>query len=135
MPPGRPLEWRARRRRPEHVLELGLVFLVFGGLAVASAVLVLVPPGVLMAVGVGLAALALLGGSAAGVVYHVMLHRHLAPRGALPRGWWLSPTRYHEQLTEAERPSVRRWFVAGAVGWVLTIVGSLLAAVGAIRGG
>jgi len=53
--------------------------------------------------------------------------------GALPRWWWVRPAALHPRLSAAARPRVMRWFVLGAVGFGLAILGCLLAGVGALR--
>lgn len=58
--------------------------------------------------------------------YHVLLWRHLAPRGRLERGWIWNPVRQHAHLTPAERDRVLPWFYAGAAGWGATMFGCAL---------
>lgn len=59
-------------------------------------------------------------GAIAGLGYHVVLHRTLAP---LPRGWWWSPTRLHGRLSPDQRRRVMPWFVVGAAGFVGSLLG------------
>jgi len=81
----------------------------------------------------GGAALLLIGGLVglpAGLYYHVVLRRHLARRGALPQRWWVQPTQYHPQFEDWERRQMMPYFRAGAVGFVVMMLGCLVAALG-----
>jgi hypothetical protein len=62
-------------------------------------------------------------GVPSGVAYHVALHRALATRGALPRGWLMHPLDLHDRLMPAERPLVLGLCYAGATGFVVICVG------------
>jgi hypothetical protein len=62
-----------------------------------------------------------------GLYYHIVLYRVLHPRGKLPPGWWISPSQYHVHLSKEEARRVRRWFFLGGMGFLLCIVGGLLA--------
>ncbi|HUK55549.1 MAG TPA: hypothetical protein VLY20_02715 [Nitrospiria bacterium] len=66
-------------------------------------------------------------GIPAGLYYHVVLYRLLHPRGQLPSGWWISPVQYHVYLTAEETRRVRRWFFLGGFGFLLCILGGILA--------
>ncbi|MET0285581.1 MAG: hypothetical protein ABW352_13960 [Polyangiales bacterium] len=80
-----------------------------------------------LAVGsLGLVALGSLFGLPCGLWYHVVLRRELLARGPLPRGWLWQPTHQHALLDEPARQRVRRWFVLGAVGFVVIVLGALL---------
>ena len=81
---------------------------------VAVAVLLALPPMLGIRVAVAFVLVSFVIGVVAGLGYHVMLHRTLAP---LPRGWWWNPTRLHERLAEEARPRVLSWFVVGAAGF------------------
>jgi hypothetical protein len=72
-------------------------------------------------------------GAVAGLVYHVVLHRSLAPRGALPRGWYWHPTDHHDKLDPAQRIRVLPWFVLGAAGFVGSIFGCLVVVTAVVR--
>jgi hypothetical protein len=72
-------------------------------------------------------------GVPAGVYYHVLLHRALAPRGLLPKGWLWSPLRYHVHLHDAERGRVLFYCYAGGVGFGLIVLGGALALFGLLH--
>jgi hypothetical protein len=103
--------------------------LVAGGL-VATLVLWSLPSMLGVWVGGGLALGSLVAGGLAGLVYHVRLHRALAP---LPAGWWWNPTRLHGQLDDAQRRRVMPWFFAGACGFVGAMAGSIAFLSAALR--
>lgn len=69
--------------------------------------------------------LGVMGSFVAGMGYHWALYRALGPRGALPRGWWWSPTRLHPMLRGSERNAVMPWFYAGAASFVLVVLGAI----------
>jgi hypothetical protein len=92
-------------------------------LAGAGWAALLLPWQVIAATGAVCAALGLLFGVPSGVYYHVQLHAQLAPRGLLPARWWWSPVRFHRHLLEGERGRVMPWFYAGAIGFVLIVLG------------
>jgi hypothetical protein len=83
----------------------------------------------LVLLGVGLAV-----GVPAGLYYHVLLYRFLAPRAQLPPRWWLAPNRLHRALEAHELKVVRRWFIAGAIGFGVSVLGCAVAAIGAVKG-
>lgn len=102
------------------------------------AVLVLisfVPPPVALTVGLALTAGGLFIGVPAGVLYHVRLHRVLAPRAELSADWLWKPTANHERLADHERIWVLWPFAVGAVGATASVVGAIVFAAAAIRGG
>ncbi|MEY4580264.1 MAG: hypothetical protein RL701_4967 [Pseudomonadota bacterium] len=72
-------------------------------------------------------------GVAAGAYYHVLLYRALARRGPVPRGFIWSPTRYHGALQLDELRPILPWFRAGALGFMLIILGSVLLAFALLR--
>lgn len=84
-------------------------------------------------VGGAIALGSLLVGAVAGLVYHVALHRSLAPRGALRRGWFWHPTDYHGELDASQRVRVLPWFVVGAAGFVGSIFGCLVVVTAVVR--
>ncbi len=69
-----------------------------------------------------------------GFYYHVVLYRLLHHRDQLPPGWWISPSQYHVHLTEEEGRRVRRWFFLGGLGFLLCIVGGMMALSGMVFG-
>ena len=102
------------------VIGVALVLLVFasgGGFAHAE---------LLLGAGVVVLALGLIVGVAAGLVYHVVLFRVLAPLGVLRRGWWWRPTSMHVHLSPPLRQRVMPWFHAGAAGFFVALAGCAL---------
>lgn len=102
------------------------------------AVLVLVsfvPPAIALVIGLGLTAGGLVVGVPAGALYHVRLHRVLAPRDELSADWLWKPTANHERLEEHERVWVLWPFAIGAIGATASVVGAIVFAAAAIRGG
>lgn len=76
----------------------------------------------------------LLEGVPTGFYYHVVLYRTLKGRGKLPAGWWWSPSRFHVHLAPEEFRVVRKWFFLGGIGFLLCIIGGLMAMAGMIQG-
>lgn len=105
------------------MLELAVVFGVALVLIVVAAGGGFPYAGLLLGAGAVTVALGLLVGVAAGIVYHAVLFRALAPTGALPPGWWWRPTILHPRLTPAQRRRVLPWFYAGAAGFLVTLAG------------
>lgn len=108
------------------VVELLIVLTLVVGLVAATIVAwtSLLTAGAL-AIGAGL-----LFGVPMGFWYHVVLAKALfAAKAHTPR-WWLRPVALHERLDEAGRRRVMPWFYAGAVGFVVTVVGLALFALG-----
>jgi len=73
-------------------------------------------------------------GIPSGLYYHMLLYRALRGRGEIPAGWWISPSRYHVRLSDAEKRLVLRWFFLGGLGFLLCITGGILAISGMIFG-
>jgi hypothetical protein len=115
-----------------HVLEvlLAAVLLVVLGAAVAAALLL--PWEVLLVVGFSSVAVGLLVGLPTGFVYHLKLRACLLRTPPLPRRWWLSPTRLHDRLAEAERGSVLAWCYWGAAGFFSCLFGAAVIVLGLI---
>jgi hypothetical protein len=105
--------------------ELGIVV---GCLAMLAAVSL--PPGLGLRLGAATTVVSLALGVVAGFVYHVRLHRELAP---LPARWWWSPTALHGRLAQAQRARVIPWFVAGAAGFVGSLLGCAIFLSAALR--
>jgi hypothetical protein len=61
-----------------------------------------------------------------GVVYHLVLHRELKRLSALEPGWIWRPTSFHGALDEPGVARIRPWFLAGAFGFLLIMVGGAL---------
>ena len=84
----------------------------------------------LLLVGAVVTAVGLAFGVATGFWYHVALARALSPMNALTPRWWLRPVPLHARLDAAGRERVLPWFYAGAVGFVVTVAGMALIALG-----
>lgn len=72
-------------------------------------------------------------GVAAGVYYHLALYHCLAKRGPVSWAFLWNPTRYHTLLSPEELRRVMPWFVIGAGGFGLILVGSALLMLGLLR--
>jgi len=103
----------------ETVLVLGLLLLLAG----AGWAAVLFEWQAIALAGVACAACGLAFGVPAGLYYHVLLYRSLAPRGMLPRGWYWHPMRYHQHLQERQRPRVNAFLYTGGAGFALIVLG------------
>lgn len=88
-------------------------------------------------VGLTLVAAGALGSVVMGIFYHFTLWRTLGPRSKLPPGWYWSPSSYHGSLTADERLRVLPWFYAGALGFIMVVIGAatVLMAVRGAHGG
>jgi hypothetical protein len=79
------------------------------------------------------ASLGLIGGGAAGLIYHLALHKALLRLKGHTRGWLWSPVSRHADLDEIGRRAVLPWFRLGAAGFVLCLAGIGLLAVAVLR--
>lgn len=68
------------------------------------------------------------------VAYHVLLYRALEPTGELSPRWIWAPMREHPKLGDEQRGRVLPWFYAGALGWLVVVVGCGLLALAAYVG-
>ncbi|MEK6683574.1 MAG: hypothetical protein AABY46_02840 [Nitrospirota bacterium] len=110
------------------MLELTMVVLmVTAVLAVQWMMQVSFSASTLTVLGLTVMAAGIIEGIPTGLYYHIVLYRLLRPRGQLPPGWWISPSQYHVHLTEEEGRRVRRWFFIGGLGFLLCMVGGILA--------
>lgn len=100
------------------------------GLVAAIFVVAVVPWWWLLAAGAVTTAVGLAFGVSTGFWYHVALARALAPAGALTPRWWLRPVPLNARLDDTGRQRVMPWFYAGAVGFVITVAGIGLIALG-----
>jgi hypothetical protein len=115
------------------VIEIVFVLVLIAGLIGGAALVVRAPWDWLFGGGGAMVVLGMAFGVPLGFWYHVRLYRALRPRGPLPKTWWINPSRLHARLSDEERRAVMRPFYAGAVGWVLAVVGCALCAYGAFR--
>jgi hypothetical protein len=117
------------------MLELTLVILTVTVLvAVQWMMQVSFSASTLTEIGLFILAAGIIEGIPTGFYYHVVLYRLLHRRGRLPAGWWISPSQYHVHLTEEEGRQVRRWFFLGGLGFLLCIVGGMMALSGMVYG-
>ncbi len=68
-----------------------------------------------------------------GLLYHVALARSLRRVDALPAGWYWRPTQLHGRLPHADRRWVLGWCGAGALGFVIAVLGCVVTAIGVLR--
>ena len=94
----------------------------------------LIPWTAMLVVGAVTLAAGLVFGVATGFWYHVELARGVSAKTTLPARWWLRPVELHEWLDPASHRRVMPWFYAGAVGFVITVVGLVLIALGLAGG-
>lgn len=80
-----------------------------------------------------LVGLGLVVGLPTGWRYHVMLHRTLGARGELPHRWWWNPTVHHHKMTDDDRMVVMPWFLAGASGMGLILLGGAIGFTALVR--
>ena len=107
--------------------------LVLGGLVaigLIALITVTVTPPVMVGLGFMTLVAGLLVGVPTGAWYHVVLYRTLARRMTLPRRWWRKPVDLHPLLTPQEYQGVRPWFLIGAAGFLLCLVGGIAAIAG-----
>jgi len=110
-----------------------VVLAVVGLLVVLGSMAVLLSLETLVLVGVVCVATGFMLGVPAGTYYHVLLYRCLAARGGVPRDFFWHPTRYHAGLPQAESRKFMPWFVAGAVGFMLILLGCSIVMLGVMR--
>jgi hypothetical protein len=99
--------------------------LLLVGLALAA---IFVPLSVLASSSLSLLAFGFLVGMPAGLGYHVVLRRELLRVGPLPRHWYFRPQTHHKLLDARAVRRLRPWFLVGASGFLLILVGFGLAA-------
>ncbi len=108
------------------MLELLIVVALVAGVVVAA----VIPWSSLLVLGAVTTAAGLAFGVTTGLWYHIALARALSAASALTPRWWLRPVPLHERLDAAGRRVVMPWFYAGAVGFVVTVVGIALILIG-----
>lgn len=104
------------------MFELLIVF----ALLICVVVVAMVPWPSLLMTGVVTTGAGLVFGLTTGLWYHIALGRALSAASALTPRWWWRPVPLHERLDAAALRSVMPWFYAGAVGFVVTVVGTVL---------
>jgi hypothetical protein len=113
----------------EALVVLGVV----GLLVTLGLMAVLLPIETLVLAGAACIVIGFLLGVPAGTYYHVKLYRCLAARGGVPQDFFWHPTRYHEALPRAESRKFMPWFIAGAVGFILILLGCSIVMLGVLR--
>jgi hypothetical protein len=99
--------------------------ILLAGLALTA---IFVPLQVLAGFALALMAVGFVLGMPAGLGYHVVLRRELLRVGPLPHRWYWSPQSHHHLLDASALGRLRPWFVVGAGGFLLIIIGFALAA-------
>lgn len=112
------------------MLEIALVLVTLLGVALLGVMTTILTPHLMTELGLWVLAAGLLAGVPTGFWYHVVLYRSLARRITLPARWWLSPVALHPHLTGDEAARIRPWFLAGGLGFALSLAGGLAAMAG-----
>jgi len=115
------------------LLESLMVLMVLAAMVAAGLAVLTISAGLLLSAGFICAALGVLFGVPAGLWYHLRLREALLHRPPLPDKWWLHPTRYRPDLEPSERKRVFPWFYLGAAGFMVSMLGALLAMLGVLR--
>ena len=110
-----------------------IVFFVVSALLVLGIMTVVLPLEMLVVIGTACVATGLLLGVPAGAYYHVRLYRCLAARGEVPRDFFWHPTRYHAAIPPAESRAFMPWFMLGAAGFGLIMLGCSIVMLGVLR--
>lgn len=82
----------------------------------------------LLLAGLALGVLGLVASTVAGLVYHLRLRAVLARRGPLPRRWWWSPSRFHAELSAADRREFLPWWRGGGAAFGVCLLGLVMIA-------
>ncbi|MBI4509742.1 MAG: hypothetical protein HY698_08890 [Deltaproteobacteria bacterium] len=115
------------------MIELVFAFLIVLFLVAVSLLGTAMSGDTLLSVGFVVAVAGLLIGVPTGLLYHVRLRRALMRKGGVQSRWWLFPTAFHGRLDPELRASVMPWFYAGATAFFISVVGCVIAALGALR--
>lgn len=83
--------------------------------------------------GLAVAVVFLLLGTVAGALYHRRLHQALCARDALPKRWWIEPTKLHGDLTDDERGRTMPAFYVGAAAFGACVLGCVAMVSGLVR--
>jgi hypothetical protein len=114
------------------MLEMALVLVVLVAAGVIGLGAPVLGPPLIIELGLGMLLVGLVVGLMTGFWYHVVLYRTLAPKMALPRKWWLAPSRLHDHLSDTEQDRVRPWYRIGGLGFALCVGGGLVAIAGSL---
>ena len=113
------------------------ILLVLGALVAVGALGVLatvLTPALMTELGLWILLGGLVTGVPAGLWYHVVLYRTLARKMPLPATWWLAPVALHPHLAPHEYTPIKPWFMLGALGFTLSLVGGIAAIAGVLVG-
>jgi len=114
------------------LLEAWIAFGLLAALGGCAAALAVAPDALLIG-GFWIAAAGLAFGVPTGFAYHLALRHSLRTAGRLPARWWLHPTALHGELPREDRARVLAWCAAGAAGFVVSVLGCALVALGTLR--
>jgi hypothetical protein len=112
--------------------ELLIAVAILAALGVLAALLTVAPATLLIA-GFWIAVAGLAFGGPTGAIYHVALRNALLGAERLPARWWQQPPALHDAIPDAARSRVLGWCYAGALGFLVTVAGCALVAIGAFR--
>jgi hypothetical protein len=115
------------------MVESLVVLAVVVGLVVIGLMVALLPIEGMLIAGVACMALGFGLGVPAGVYYHFKLYRYLAAHGGVPSGFIWHPTRYHADVPPSEMRHITPWFVTGALGFLLIMIGCAIVMLGVWR--
>jgi len=109
------------------VLELLIAMAPLILLSALAVTAIFVPLQVVAAFALSLMAVGFLLGVPSGLAYHWVLRRELLRVGSLPPGWYWHPQHHHGGLSPNAIKRLRPWFLVGAGGFGLIILGFALA--------
>ena len=112
------------------MLELTLVLAALASVGLVVLLAMLLTPPVMIMLALGALLLGLVVGVPTGFWYHLVLYRIVSRKVPVPRAWWLSPSKLHVHLTDAEQRRISPWYRLGGIGFVLSVVGGLAAIAG-----
>jgi hypothetical protein len=112
------------------MLEIALVVMTLLGVGLLGIMTTILTPHLMTQLGLWILAVGLLSGVPTGFWYHVVLYRLLARKMMMPAKWWLFPVALHPHLTGDEVARIRPWFLAGGLGFALSLAGGLAAMAG-----
>lgn len=107
------------------MIEIALVLFTLLTVGLIGLLTTVLTPHLMIEAGLWILAAGLLCGIPTGLWYHVVLYRLLASKMTMPAKWWMSPVEFHAHLTGDEVARIRPWFLAGGVGFVLSLAGGV----------
>ena len=112
--------------------ELALTFLIVAALVALTILPRVVSIGGLLAVGAVCIVVGLVFGLPVALYYHVRLFRGLHGLGASTDRWWVDPRPLQKVLPESEQRLLTRIFWVGGAGFLVSIVGCIVLAMGVL---